>query len=127
MRALGLLSLEPLEVKGQRVVPRDVFVAAVSPHLRKPGRPDLVAARVVVEGTKDGAPARRQWDIVDRADEAHGISAMMRCTGFTLSIVVQLQAAGAVAPGVHTMDTGVPAERYIAELGARGISVRATA
>ncbi|MCU0622765.1 MAG: saccharopine dehydrogenase NADP-binding domain-containing protein [Gemmatimonadaceae bacterium] len=126
MRALGLLSLEPLDVKGQRVVPRDVFVAAVSPHLRKPGRPDLVAARVVVEGTKGGAPARRQWDIVDRADDARGLSAMMRCTGFTLSIVVQLQAGGQVAPGVHTMDTGVPAEPYIAALGERGIRVTAS-
>jgi lysine 6-dehydrogenase len=127
MRALGLLSTEPLEVKGQHVVPRDLFVAAVSPHLRKTGKADLVAARVVVEGTKGGAPARRQWDIVDRADESHGISAMMRCTGYTLSIVVQLQATGHVAPGVHTMDTGVPAERYVAELAARGVSVMATA
>lgn len=127
MRALGLLSLEPLDVKGQQVVPRDVFVAAVSPHLRKPGKPDLVAARVVVEGTRGGVPARRQWDIVDRADEARGISAMMRCTGYTLSIVVQLQAGGQVPAGVHTMDTGVPAEAYVAALSARGVSVRETA
>jgi lysine 6-dehydrogenase len=126
MRALGLLSLEPLAVKGQQVVPRDLFVAAVSPHLRKPGKPDVVAARVVVEGTSGGAPARRQWDIVDLADEARGISAMMRCTGYTLSIVVQLQASGRVPPGVHTMDTGVPAAEYVAALTARGVSVRET-
>lgn len=126
IRELGLLSQAPIDVKGQRVSPRDVFVAAVSPALRKPGSPDLVAARVLVEGTKDGAPARRQWDIVDRSDDARGVSAMMRCTGYTLSIVVQLQVSGQVPPGVHTMDTGIPAEAYIAALGARGIDVRAS-
>jgi lysine 6-dehydrogenase len=126
IRALGLLSTEPVDVKGTKIAPRDAFVATVSPLLRKPGKPDLVAARVVVEGTLDGAPARRQWDIVDRADEARGLTAMMRCTGFTLSIVTQLQIAKQVPAGVHTMDAGVPAEPYIAALGARGVQVVAS-
>lgn len=127
MRDLGLYATEPLEVKGHRVVPRDVFVAAVTPHLRKPGKPDLVAARVVVEGTLGGTPARRQWDVLDRADEAHGVSAMMRCTGYTLSIVTQLQLGGQVAPGVETMDIAIPVEPYLAALRARGVAVRETA
>ncbi|MDX2183667.1 MAG: saccharopine dehydrogenase C-terminal domain-containing protein [Gemmatimonadaceae bacterium] len=127
IRALGLLSTEPVDVKGTKVAPRDAFVATVSPLLRKPGKPDLVAARVLVEGTKGGSAARRQWDIVDRADEARGLTAMMRCTGFTLSIVTQLQIAKQVPAGVQTMDSGVPAEPYIAALGARGVQVIASA
>ena len=121
IRELGLLDLEPLEVNGHRVAPRDVAVAAMGPRLRKPDSPDLVALRVLVEGTKDGKPSRVGWELVDRADEAKGLSAMMRTTGFSLSITGQLQAAGAIEPGVHTPDECMPGDRYVAELRKRGV------
>jgi lysine 6-dehydrogenase len=123
IRELGLLELEPVDVKGTKVVPRDLAVAAMGPRLRKPNSPDLVALRVVVEGTKDGRPARHVFEAVDRADESRGLSAMMRTTGFTLSITGQLQATGAIEPGVHTPDECMPGDRYVAELAARGIVI----
>jgi lysine 6-dehydrogenase len=123
IRDLGLLSLEPVEVKGQRVVPRDVFVAVAGEKLRKPGGRDLVALRVVVTGRKDGAPASHAWQLVARYDEAHGLTAMMQTTGFTLSITAQLQATGVIRPGVHTPDECMPAERYLAMLAERGVVV----
>ena len=54
IRQLGLLSNEPILVKGQPVVPRDLFIAAATPTLRKPDGHDLVALRVVVSGTRNG-------------------------------------------------------------------------
>jgi lysine 6-dehydrogenase len=125
IRALGLLELTPVDVKGTRVVPRDVFVEVVCERLTKPKGQDLVALRVVVEGTKDGAPATRGWELLDYYDAEHGISAMMRCTGYSLSITGQLQATGALgAAGVFTPDECMPAERYIAELAKRGVDIR---
>lgn len=124
IRELGLLELEPVDVKGEKVAPRDVAVAAMGPRLRRPDSPDLVALRVVVEGTKNGAPARHAWELVDRADEAKGISAMMRTTGYTLSITGQFQASGKIEPGVHTPDECMPGELYIEELRKRGIEIR---
>jgi lysine 6-dehydrogenase len=125
IRDLGLLGLEPIDVKGQRVVPRDLAVAAMTPHLRKPDAKDLVALRVLVEGTKDGKPAKQTFELVDRYDAARRISAMERSTGFSLSITGQLQAAGAVKPaGVRTPDECIPGERYVAELAERGIAIR---
>lgn len=123
IRELGLLGTEPVEVKGQQVVPRDVFVKVAGAALRK-GKPDLVALRVVVSGTRDGKSATRSWEVVDRSDDAHGISAMMRTTGYTLSITGQLQLSGAIAAGVHTPDECFPPGRYFEELAARGITVR---
>ena len=123
IRELGLLELDPVDVKGTKVVPRDLAVAAMGPRLRKPKSPDLVALRVVVEGTTAGRPARHTFELVDRADEARGLSAMMRTTGFSLSITGQLQASGAIAPGVHTPDECVPGDRYVAELAKRGVVI----
>src|SRR4051812_11637813 len=125
IRALGLLDLEPVDVKGQKVVPRDVFVSVVGPRLTKPTGKDLLALRVTVKGTKAGKPATRQFDLIDRYDEKHGISAMMRTTGYSLSITGQMQVRGEVAPpGVWTPDECMPAEAYIAELRKRGMDVR---
>src|SRR5919112_3963261 len=78
IRELGLLDLKPLEVKGQTVVPRDVFIAAVSPKLHKPQGRDLVALQVQVSGLKDGARRQVAFRLIDYYDVEHGISAMMR-------------------------------------------------
>ena len=132
VRALGFLDLEPVDVKGQRVIPRDLAVAVMGPRLRKPESHDLVAVRVVVEGDiagdHDGAPepVMRAWELVDRYDAERGISAMMRATGYSLSITAQLQARGEIRPGVWTPDACIPPERYIAELAARGVTVHET-
>jgi lysine 6-dehydrogenase len=125
IRELGFLDLEPLEVKGQKVLPRDVAVAAMAPHLSKPKAKDLVALRVIVEGTKGGKPVTHTWELVDLYDEKNGISAMERTTGFSLSITALLQTDGAgIVPGVHTPDECIPGERFIAELVKRGIAIR---
>jgi lysine 6-dehydrogenase len=125
IRDLGLLSLDPVDVKGQSVVPRDVFVKVAGEKLRKPGGKDLVALRVVVTGTKDGAPAERAWQMVARYDEKNGLTAMMQTTGFTLSITSQMQATGVIRPGVHTPDECVPADKYLEMLAERGVMVEA--
>jgi lysine 6-dehydrogenase len=84
----------------------------------------VVALRVLVTGTKDGVRATRGWEVVDYFDATRGLTAMMRTTGFTLSITGQLQATRAIAPGVHTPDECMPAERYFAMLAERGVMVR---
>ncbi|HEY9229505.1 MAG TPA: saccharopine dehydrogenase C-terminal domain-containing protein [Gemmatimonadaceae bacterium] len=125
VREMGLLDNTPVDVKGIRVIPRDVFIATVQPKLTKPKGRDLVALRVVVTGTKDGKPATRTFELVDRYDEAHGISAMMRTTGYSLSITGLMQARGHVKPtGVHTPDECIPAREYIDELKKRGIQIK---
>lgn len=123
IRDLGLLGAAAVDVKGTPVVPRDVFVKVAGDVLRR-GKPDLVALRVVVTGTVNGERRTRAWEVVDRYDTEHGISAMMRTTGYTLSITGQLQASGAIAAGVHTPDECMPAARYFEQLAARGIHVR---
>jgi lysine 6-dehydrogenase len=125
IRELGLLDLEPVEVKGVKVVPRDVFIATVGPRLRKPNGRDLVALRVTVAGRKDGRATRRGWELLDYYDEKTGISAMERTTGFSLAITGLMQARQQVkGAGVLTPDEAMPADIYISELAKRGINIR---
>jgi lysine 6-dehydrogenase len=122
IRELGLLSLDPVKVKGVAIVPRDAFIAAVSPRLTKPDGRDLVALRVEVRG-RDGR--RVAWQLLDYYDKATGISAMMRTTGFSLAITGVMQVDGRVlCAGVATPDVAVPFQAYVDELRARGVEVR---
>lgn len=122
IRELGLLDLTPLKVKGKEIVPRDAFIAAVSPKLNKPAGRDLVALRVDV---KSGTGKRASWELLDYFDEARGISAMMRTTGYSLSITGLMQADGRIAArGVQTPDEAVPFAEYVSELRRRGVEIR---
>jgi lysine 6-dehydrogenase len=126
IRELGLLGLEPVEVKGQQVTPRDLFISVVGPKLRKDYResPDMVALRVEAEGDKDGEETLLRWDLLDRFDPETGITAMMRTTGFSLAITGALQAAGDIEPGVWTPDECMPAAVYIDSLARRNVTIR---
>jgi lysine 6-dehydrogenase len=124
IRELGLLDNTPVDVKGKSVVPRDVFIAAVHPKLHKPQGRDLVALRVIVSGQKDGTPSQVSFRLIDRYDAAHGISAMMRTTGYSLSITGQMQADGRVTRmGVRTPDEAIPFQAYVDELARRGVRI----
>jgi lysine 6-dehydrogenase len=125
IRELGMLELDPVDVDGIKVIPREVFIATAGPRLRKPDSPDLVALRVTVEGKRNGRDTRLGWELLDYFDREHGISAMMRTTGYSLAITGQMQARGEIrGAGVLTPDEAVDAERYIGELGKRGIEIK---
>ena len=122
IRDLGLLDLTPVKVKGKDVVPRDAFIATVSPKLTQSEGRDFVALRVDVRG-RNGE--RAAWQLLDYYDEAHGISAMMRTTGYSLAITGLMQVDGRIsAKGVRTPDEAVPFEEYVKELARRGVEIR---
>jgi lysine 6-dehydrogenase len=125
IRDLGLLDLDPVDVKGHHVVPRDAFIATVGPRLRKPHSRDVVALRVAAQGSKGGKPKTVAWELLDYFDAAHGISAMERTTGFSLAVTGMMQTRQQVAgAGVLTPDEAMPPELYVSELAKRGINIR---
>lgn len=119
----GFIELEPIEVKGQKVVPRDVFHALVQKAWHFPDEPDLLVQRVVVTGDKDGVPHRFCMQLVDRQDEATGFTAMERTTAFSAAIVSHMQAKGETPVGAHGVETGVPAAPFVDALLARGFAL----
>lgn len=127
VRDMGLLDLKPVKVKGHDIVPRDAFIASVTPKLYRSESEDLVALRVIVTGEKNGAPKSTTFDLLDYYDASHGISAMMRTTGFSLAITGMIQARRQVIKfGVTTPDEAMPFDRYVAALGRRNVNIRET-
>ncbi len=98
----GLFSLDPIEVDGDRVRPRDVFSALVFPAWTYgPDEADLTVMRVIVEGVQNGQAVRHQWDLLDRSEPAGGPSSMARTTAYPCAIVARLIATGRYRrPGV---------------------------
>lgn len=124
MRDLGLFETSPVTIAGVSVAPRDVALAVMAPRLTKAGGHDLVALRVVVTGTRADLPTTVHWELVDRYDAEHGVSAMMRTTGYSLAITSVMQVRGQVAGvGVQTPDEAMPALPYVAELARRGVNL----
>jgi lysine 6-dehydrogenase len=123
----GLLELEPVDVGGTQVVPRDVLHTLLDPKIRaRPGEPDLVIVRVLATGRKDGRPAQALVELIDRFDEATGFTAMERTTGWDGSLKAILNATGVTPRGAHPAELAVPGPLYADELRRRGFSLTAT-
>jgi lysine 6-dehydrogenase len=125
MRDLGLMDTDPVRIKDQTVVPRDLFIEVVGARLRKDPQesPDLVVLRVEVDGGQNDEELSLRWDLLDKLDPETGITAMMRTTGYSLAITGIMQAEGKLAAGVWTPNEAVPAEPYIQALRQRGIRI----
>ena len=123
MRNLGLMDLDPVEIGGASVVPRDLLIKVLDTKLRKPSGEDLVVMRVVIDGAIDGVSRTVTYEMVDYYDQDQEITAMMRTTGYSLGATAYMQAAGLIPKGVHTPSECVPAEMYIQQLANRGIVI----
>ncbi len=76
-------------------------------------------------GEKDGKEKHLRYEIVDKFDEASGLSAMMRTTSFPASIIAQMMAKGEVTErGVTPQEKVIDAEKFIAEIEKRNIRMK---
>jgi lysine 6-dehydrogenase len=80
--------------------------------------------RVEAEGEVDGEARRLVYELVDRFDEATGLSAMQRCTAFPAAAVAVLLASRQVpGGGVAPPEQIVPFDPFFDALAARGITI----
>ena len=127
LRDSGFFSLDPIEVGGQKVRPRDVTAALLFPRWTfEEGEADLTVMRVRVVGRENGERRVHAWDLVDRFHEETGLRSMSRTTGYVATSVARLVARGDFRkPGVHAPEAlgAIPGllERVLADLVARGI------
>ena len=121
---LGLASSEEMDVDGVRVRPRRLLGEMLLRRLPA-DEPDATLIRVEFQGVSEGAPRNLRYDIIDRFDEATGLSAMMRTTAFPASIIAQMMARGQVKQkGAVPQELCIPPADFVAELARRKIEIR---
>lgn len=120
---LGLFSKTPVIVDGKKVIPRHVFHTLFEPHVTPEAIRDVCVERVRVLGMKDRQTAEAVVEIVDYADEATGFTSMERLTGWHAAIAAEMLARGAIPPGTHPVELGIPAQPFIAEARKRGWNI----
>lgn len=96
LQACGLFSTEPIQVKGQKIVPRDVLEELLNFRLRMGKERDVTLMRIVVSGKKAGKHGIHEFEMVDYADSEKGYSSMAKTTSFPASIAAQLIVKGKI-------------------------------
>ena len=120
---LGLWNLEPVQVQGVPVVPRQIFHTLFEPKVTFPQDKDLVIVRIKALGKKDGRQAEALVEMIDYYDEATGFTSMERGTGWSAAIVAEMMARGQTPRGAGGVEKMVPAGLFVEQLIQRGISV----
>jgi lysine 6-dehydrogenase len=120
---LGLWDQTPIEIKGTRVTPRDVFHTLFEPKVTFPRDKDMVIVRVKAIGKKGEKEAEAIIQVIDRYDEKTGFTAMERTTGWSAAIVAGMMARGDTPRGAGGVETMVPAAQFVTQLHNRGINV----
>ncbi len=123
LRDLGLFRQEPVMVDGHRTIPRHLFHALFEPQVRPKEIEDICVERIRALGLKDGEDAEVVVDLIDRFDSSTGFTAMERLTGWHAAIAAEMIARGAVAPGVHSVESGLPGRPFVDEVRRRRISI----
>lgn len=128
LKECGLLDLDPVSFRGSRIVPREFLLALITPRLlAREGEGDVCVMYNTVIGARGERPAKVEYFLWDEADRAHGISAMMRVTGFPVAIAVRMLADGTIRrPGIVPPEDAIVGPlyaRFVAELAKRNIRI----
>ena len=119
---LGLADTTSLDVR-THLTYRDVLLRRLRKRLGGAYQ-DAVVVRVEAEGVRDGVPGTRTFEIVDLFDEASGMSAMQRCTGFPAAAAAVVLGNREVAGGgLGTAENVLPVGRVLGMLAENGIEI----
>jgi len=120
----GYFDSEELAIgKKSKISPRKITEALF--HRLGWVKRDVVLLKAWALGQKQGKPTRIRYSLVDDYDEATGLTAMARTTGFSAAIIAEMILDGRIRErGVLYQELSVPHEEYFAELRKRGIDIR---
>jgi lysine 6-dehydrogenase len=120
---LGLLGLDPVDVNGLQVVPRDVFHALLAPQICRDEVKDVCVMRVTGRGTTKGKHAEATIELVDRFDPRTGFTAMQRLTGWHGSILLIAAVNGMTRRGAVSVELALPGKTIVTECKRRGFAM----
>ena len=131
LKECGMLDLEPVDIQGVKIAPRDFLLSVITPRLHPlEGDTDVCVMWNTVDGVKDGRKVRYNYYLWDQADTVNGISSMARVTGFAAAIGALFIGRGLITQkGIVPPEDCIPGalyEPFMAELEKRDIIVLET-
>jgi lysine 6-dehydrogenase len=121
---IGLGGEKVIRIGEQEIVPRKILIDLLMKNLPTAGQ-DVVLLKVLSEGLKDGKKIRLEYTLIDYYDEKNDITAMMRTTGYPVSIIAQMIEDGTITrKGVFCPEEIVPPGPFFKELEKRGIQIK---
>jgi len=127
LKACGFFSWEPVEVEGQKVIPRRMLEVLLDERMKLGNERDATLMRIKVSGKKDGRSVTHVFEMIDYFDTDRGYSSMGKTTSFPASIGAQMIMSGRITQrGVVFPENVFDADLYdpfMAGLAARGVTV----
>ncbi len=127
LKACGLLDEKPVVVGDATVSPRELLLKLLEDDLRLGPEGDILAMRIVVEGTKGADTKKHTFELIDYMDPETKYTAMARTTGFPAACAARMIAGGELTDtGVlfpEQVFLGQRFEKMIAALAAKGVKV----
>jgi len=121
---LGFAEEKSVKIRGQQIAPRDLF-ATLLVKILPINRKDVVLLKVLSEGMKDAKKHYLEYTMMDYYDEEHDITAMMRTTGYPVSIIAQMIERDIIKErGVFCSEEIVPCKPFFEELKKRKIQIK---
>jgi len=121
----GLFELEPVEIDGQTVVPREKLEALLAREII-PNSPvhDICIIRTRATGRHNGSPASCTLELQQTYDPATGFTAMEQLTGWHASIIAILAAQGKLSKGALPVELALRGKLFDQETARRGWEIK---
>src|SRR5699024_4544599 len=114
-----------VDVNGQTINPRDVFLKTIDPIVDLKDKDDAVLLRVIVSGEKSKKPVTYEYEMTTVKDRKNNVTAMARATANTISVVAQMVGRGTITKrGVYPPEQIVPGKTYIDEMKKRDVVIK---
>jgi lysine 6-dehydrogenase len=119
----GLGSEKEILIGNQKIIPRNILINLLLSNIPKIGK-DVVLAKIFSKGIKDDKNVELDYTMIDYYDDKNHITAMMRTTGFPVSIIAQMIKNGKISEyGVFSGEEIVPTKLFFQELKKRNIVI----
>ncbi len=121
---LGFGSQKEIKIENTKIIPRKLLIELLLKNLPTKGK-DVVLLKVFGKGSKDSKKCKYKYTMVDYYDDQNNISAMMRTTGYPVSITAQMIENKSIKDrGVFCPEEIMPTKKFLDELIKRNIIIK---
>lgn len=121
---LGFFEQESVDVKGCKVIPRQLSHVLLTKKIDFPKDKDLIVLRVTALGKKNGQETEIVYDLVDYQDDKTGFTAMERTTGFPAAIVAHHLVQGKAPKGAIPLELAIDSDAFVVDFKKRGFTLK---